>query len=39
VTTLARRIGLQRRHAPLVIAVAFAVMFLVSFAAGFVMTG
>jgi hypothetical protein len=39
VTTLARRIGLRRQHVPLVLAVAFLVLFLISFLAGYVTTG
>jgi hypothetical protein len=39
VTALARRIGLRRRHAPLLIAAALVVSFLLSFAAGYLTTG
>lgn len=38
-TALARRIGLRRQHVPLLIGAAFVVLFLFSFAGGYITTG
>lgn len=38
-TALARRIGLRRQHVPGLLAVAFGVLFLFSFLAGYVKAG